>query len=57
MQLQFNIVSADVLREAQKRPQEFRNLLVRVAGYSALFVQLNKEVQDDIIARTEECLR
>lgn len=56
MQLQFNVVSAQVLREAQKHPEEYRNLLVRVAGYSALFVHLNKEVQDDIIARTEECL-
>lgn len=57
MQLQFNVVSAQLLREAQKHPEEYRNLLVRVAGYSALFVHLNKEVQDDIIARTEECLR
>ena len=56
MQLQFNVVSAQLLQEAQKHPEEYRNLLVRVAGYSALFVHLNKEVQDDIIARTEECL-
>jgi len=55
MQLQFNVVSAEVLREAQVHPEQYKSLLVRVAGYSAFFVQLNKEVQDDIIARTEEC--
>jgi len=52
-QLQFNIISADILKEAQRKPEEHRDLVVRVAGYSAVFVELNKAVQDDIIRRTE----
>ncbi|MBM1023892.1 formate C-acetyltransferase [Enterobacter sp. A11] len=50
--IQFNIVNADTLREAQQRPQDFAGLVVRVAGYSAFFVELSKEIQDDIIRRT-----
>jgi len=53
VQLQFNIISADILREAQREPEEHRDLVVRVAGYSAVFVELNKVVQDDIVRRTE----
>jgi len=53
VQLQFNIISADILKEAQRKPEEHRDLVVRVAGYSAVFVELNKAVQDDIIMRTE----
>lgn len=55
-QLQFNVVSRKTLEKAQKNPEEYSNLLVRVAGYSAYFTQLSKDVQDDIIARTEEKL-
>lgn len=51
--VQFNVVSADLLREAQKRPQDFQDLMVRVAGYSDYFVNLPKGLQDEIIARTE----
>jgi formate C-acetyltransferase len=51
--VQFNVVSADLLRKAQKRPQEFQDLMVRVAGYSDYFVNLPKGLQDEIIARTE----
>jgi formate C-acetyltransferase len=51
--IQFNIVSNDVLRDAQKNPSEYRDLVVRVAGYSALFTALDKETQDDIIDRQE----
>jgi len=51
--IQFNIISGDTLRAAQKEPEKYRNLVVRVAGYSAIFVELNKAIQDDIIARTE----
>lgn len=51
--VQFNIVSADTLRDAQKNPQKYKGLVVRVAGYSAFFNELAKEVQDSIIARTE----
>jgi len=50
--VQFNVVNADTLREAQQRPQDFAGLVVRVAGYSAFFVELSKEIQDDIIRRT-----
>ncbi|VEB51606.1 Pyruvate formate-lyase activating enzyme [Salmonella enterica subsp. enterica] len=46
------MVNADTLREAQLRPQDFAGLVVRVAGYSAFFVELSKEIQDDIIRRT-----
>jgi formate C-acetyltransferase len=52
-QVQFNIVSADTLREAKARPDEHRNLVVKVAGYSALFVTLDEQLQDQIIGRTE----
>ncbi len=55
-QMQFNIVSKKRLLEAQKDPEKYSNLLVRVAGYSAYFTQLSKEVQQDIIERTEEKL-
>ena len=50
--VQFNVVSAETLREAQQHPEQFRGLVVRVAGYSAYFVELDKEVQDEIIRRT-----
>jgi len=51
--IQFNVVSADVLREAQKNPEKYRNLIVRVAGYSDYFVDLGEELQNEIIRRTE----
>jgi formate C-acetyltransferase len=54
--IQFNVVTADTLRAAQKRPEKYRDLLVRVAGYSAFFVTMDKALQDDIIARTEHVL-
>jgi len=50
---QFNIVNAETLRAAQKHPENYQDLLVRVAGYSAYFTGLPKELQDDIIDRTE----
>jgi pyruvate formate-lyase/glycerol dehydratase family glycyl radical enzyme len=53
MEIQIDIVSSKKLREAQKRPQQYADLLVRVAGYSAYFVGLDPDVQNDIIARTE----
>ncbi len=49
--LQINVIDADTLRAAQKHPDEYRNLLVRVTGYNAYFVGLGKEIQDEIIAR------
>jgi formate C-acetyltransferase len=51
--MQFNVVDAAVLREARKRPENFRSLIVRVAGYSDYFVDLTPELQDEIIRRTE----
>ncbi|RKY54704.1 MAG: formate C-acetyltransferase/glycerol dehydratase family glycyl radical enzyme [Candidatus Neomarinimicrobiota bacterium] len=52
--VQFNVVSAELLREAQKRPKDFQDLMVRVAGYSDYFVKLPKALQDEIISRTEK---
>jgi pyruvate formate-lyase/glycerol dehydratase family glycyl radical enzyme len=51
--VQFNVVSREMLLEAQEHPENHSDLVVRVAGYSAYFVQLGKRVQDEIIARTE----
>jgi len=51
--VQFNVVSAELLREARKRPQDFQDLMIRVAGYSDYFVNLPGGLQDEIIARTE----
>ena len=51
--VQFNCVSSEVLRAAQKNPDNYRDLLVRVAGYSTQFVNLSRSMQDAIIARTE----
>jgi pyruvate formate-lyase/glycerol dehydratase family glycyl radical enzyme len=51
--IQFNVVDADTLRRAQERPEEYRDLIVRVAGYSDYFCDLGRSLQDEIIARTE----
>ncbi len=51
--VQFNVVSAETLRQAQAHPEEYRSLVVRVAGYSAYFTELDKALQDEIISRTE----
>jgi formate C-acetyltransferase len=51
--VQFNVVSSAMLREAQANPDQHRHLVVRVAGYSAYFVELDKELQEEIIRRTE----
>jgi pyruvate-formate lyase len=53
MQIQYNMVDSDILRQAQARPEEYRDLVVRVAGFSAYFVELQKDLQDDLISRTE----
>lgn len=52
--IQFNVVSRDTLIEAQKNPEKYKTLVVRVAGYSALFTSLSRSLQDDIINRTEQ---
>ena len=49
--LQINILDADMLREAQQHPQDYKHLLVRVTGYNAYFTSIGKELQDEIIAR------
>ena len=51
--IQFNIINRDTLLAAQKDPEKYRNLLVRVAGYSAYFVDLTPALQNEIIRRTE----
>lgn len=51
--IQFNVVSADTLRDAQKRPEKYRDLIVRVAGYSDYFNDLGEDLQNEIIHRTE----
>lgn len=51
--IQFNVVNAQTLREAQKHPEQYRDLIVRVAGYSDYFCDLGVTLQDEIIARTE----
>jgi len=51
--IQFNVVSADTLREAQRKPEEHHDLIVRVAGYSDYFCDLGRDLQEEIIARTE----
>ncbi|MHB1010683.1 MAG: glycine radical domain-containing protein [Propionibacteriaceae bacterium] len=56
MQMQFNVVSRETLLNAQAEPEKYKSLVVRVAGYSAYFVGLEKTVQQDIIERTEERL-
>lgn len=52
--IQFNVVSKETLLDAQKNPEEYKTLVVRVAGYSALFTSLSRSLQDDIINRTEQ---
>jgi formate C-acetyltransferase len=56
MQVQFNVVSTDELHEAQADPEKFENLIVRIAGFSAFFVEMPKSVQDDFITRSEHAL-
>ncbi|MBQ4188236.1 MAG: hypothetical protein II642_10155 [Firmicutes bacterium] len=56
MEIQFNVVDRNTLLEAQKQPEKYRNLIVRVSGFSAYFTALFKPLQDEIIARTENGL-
>jgi formate C-acetyltransferase len=55
--LQINVLDAEMLRDAQKHPQEYRHLLVRVTGYNAYFTAIGKELQDEIIARESHTIR
>lgn len=51
--MQFNVVSRETLLAAQAKPDDYRSLLIRVAGYSDYFVMLSKDVQDEVLSRTE----
>ncbi len=53
MEVQYNIIDTDTLRAAQSDPEKYRDLVVRIAGYSAYFVELGRDLQNDIIARNE----
>lgn len=54
--MQFNVVDRQTLLDAQEHPEKYKHLVVRVAGYSALFTTLSRSLQDDIIRRTEQGL-
>ena len=56
MEVQYNIVSAETMKDAQKRPEAYTDLVVRIAGYSAYFIDLSTECQNDLISRTENHL-
>ncbi len=56
MEIQYNIVDTATLRRAQEHPEDYKDLVVRIAGYSAYFVDMGKDLQEDIIARTENQL-
>jgi formate C-acetyltransferase len=56
MQLQFNVMSTETLKAAMERPDEHRDLLVRISGYNAYFVELNRDIQREIIERSEHAL-
>jgi formate C-acetyltransferase len=51
--IQFNVIDRGTLLDAQEHPERYRNLVIRVAGYSALWVELDRHIQDEIIKRTE----
>ena len=54
MEVQFNVVSTEVLHKAQKDPLEYKDLIVRIAGFSTYFVTLDEALQNDFITRTEQ---
>jgi formate C-acetyltransferase len=54
--IQYNLVDADELRDAQARPEDHRDLIVRIGGFSAYFVELTPEIQEDVIGRSEQAL-
>ena len=55
-EVQFNVVSTETMKKAQEKPEEYRNLVVRIAGYSAYFVELSKDCHDDLIVRNENMI-
>lgn len=56
MEVQYNIIDTETLLKAQEHPEDYKDLVVRIAGYSAYFVDMGKDLQDDIIVRTENQL-
>jgi formate C-acetyltransferase len=54
--VQFNVVSSDTLRAAQREPDKYRDIVVKVAGYNAFFVELDESIQNNIIERTEHLI-
>ena len=56
LEIQYNVVSSETLRKAQEEPDAYRNLVVRIAGYSAYFVELGRDQQNDIISRNENMI-
>ena len=52
-QMQLNVISSETLKKAQQNPDQYRDLVVKVAGYNAQFIMLDKRLQDQIIERTE----
>jgi len=53
MQSQFSIIGRETMEAAREKPEDYRDLVVRIAGYSAYFVELSDELKDDLIGRTE----
>jgi len=53
MQIQFNVITSEALKDAMAHPENYRNLMVRISGYNAYFVQLNKDIQKELIQRSE----
>jgi formate C-acetyltransferase len=56
MHIQYNVVGADTLKAAQNEPEKYRDLVIRIAGFSAYFVELYKDLQDDLIRRSEQTM-
>lgn len=56
MEVQYNMISSEMMRAAQETPDDYRNLVVRIAGYSAYFVELSRDCQNDLISRTENAI-
>ena len=57
MHIQYNVVGGEQLREAQREPDKYKNLVIRIAGFSAYFVELDSALQDDLISRTDQMVR
>jgi formate C-acetyltransferase len=56
MHIQYNVIGSDTLRDAQEKPDNYKNLVIRIAGFSAYFVELAKDLQDDLISRTDQAV-